>query len=281
MLAATTAGTSVAPPGAVQEAVDTLATSLQVLLPAAWQQHNSAADFDLIAAALGSMQAAVAAGDYERAEAARLEAYALLESGPEARLFAFAPQHITPIEDLFWYGQGEQAGLAALLQKKATVAEIAAARQQLDGELAAAQAALGGQASPTAMALNAAILVFREGLEAVVILAALTASMVGARRMYRRPMGLGVALAFVASALTWWLLQTVLFAFRGYGERLEAVVSLVAIGVLLLITNWFFHRVYLDRLDGRAAQPQEEHSGRGSSRPDAGVSHPRLYQRLP
>ena len=96
MLAATTAGTFVAPPGAVQEAVDTLATSLQVLLPAAWQQHNSAADFDLIAAALGSMQAAVAAGDYERAEAARLEAYALLESGPEARLFAFAPQHHHP-----------------------------------------------------------------------------------------------------------------------------------------------------------------------------------------
>jgi high-affinity iron transporter len=28
------------------------------------------------------------------------------------------------------------------------------------------------------------------------------------------------------------------------GERLEAIVSLVAIGVLLLITNWFFHQVY-------------------------------------
>jgi high-affinity iron transporter len=28
------------------------------------------------------------------------------------------------------------------------------------------------------------------------------------------------------------------------GERLEAIVSLIAIGVLLLITNWFFHKVY-------------------------------------
>ena len=28
------------------------------------------------------------------------------------------------------------------------------------------------------------------------------------------------------------------------GERLEAIVSLVAIAVLLLITNWFFHKVY-------------------------------------
>ena len=40
-----------------------------------------------------------------------------------------------------------------------------------------------------------------------------------------------------------------------YGERLEAVVSILAVGVLLLILNWFFHRVYwndrLARLHGR------------------------------
>ncbi len=29
-----------------------------------------------------------------------------------------------------------------------------------------------------------------------------------------------------------------------YGEKLEAVVGLVAIGVLLLVLNWFFHKVY-------------------------------------
>ena len=29
-----------------------------------------------------------------------------------------------------------------------------------------------------------------------------------------------------------------------YGEKLEAVVGVVAIGVLLLVMNWFFHRVY-------------------------------------
>jgi high-affinity iron transporter len=36
----------------------------------------------------------------------------------------------------------------------------------------------------------------------------------------------------------------VLGALSRYGERLEAVVSLVAIGVLLLVLNWFYHRVY-------------------------------------
>jgi high-affinity iron transporter len=230
--------------GNLQAAVDALLADLQALMPAAWQQHDSAADFDVIGATLDQMQAAVAAGDYARAESARLEAYAILESGPEARLVAFAPQTIAPIEGLFWYGEGDYAGLAALLERSAPLAAVTANRQALDTQLADAAAALSGQASPTAMALNAAILVFREGLEAVVILAALTASMIGARRIYRKPMALGVFLAFLASGLTWWLMQTVLFAFRGYGEKLEAVVSLLAIGVLLLITNWFFHRVY-------------------------------------
>ena len=51
-------------------------------------------------------------------------------------------------------------------------------------------------------------------------------------------------LALVASVVTWIVAQTVLDSLAGWGERLEAVVSLVAIGVLLLILNWFYHRVY-------------------------------------
>lgn len=242
----TTASThqQVATPATIQTITDALLSDLQRLLPIDWQQQDSNADFDLIQAALDQMERAVAAGDYALASAAQLDAYAILESGPEARLIAFAPQYISPLENAFWYGQDDPKGLAYLLEHGASRQEINAARAALDVQLAAAQAALGGESAPFAVLLNAAIIVFREGLEAVVILAALLASMVGARRVYRRPVAWGVAAAFVASALTWWLLQTVLSAFRGYGERLEAVVSLVAIAVLLLITNWFFHRVY-------------------------------------
>ncbi len=111
-------------------------------------------------------------------------------------------------------------------------------------QLDAAQNALSGPTSPFAVATNAAIIVFREGLEAVIILAALMASLVGGDRLYRRPMALGVLLAFVATAATWWVAQQVITSFARYGERLEAVVSLIAIAVLLVITNWFFHRVY-------------------------------------
>jgi high-affinity iron transporter len=51
-------------------------------------------------------------------------------------------------------------------------------------------------------------------------------------------------LAFVASAITWLLAQSLLNVLLPLGERLEAIVSLIAIGVLLLITNWFFHKTY-------------------------------------
>jgi high-affinity iron transporter len=40
------------------------------------------------------------------------------------------------------------------------------------------------------------------------------------------------------------LARGLLASLARFGEALEAVVSLVAIGVLLLITNWFFHKVY-------------------------------------
>ena len=55
----------------------------------------------------------------------------------------------------------------------------------------------------------------------------------------------------MASAATWVVAQTVLGSLGRYGEKLEAVVSLVAIGMLLLILNWFYHRVYwTDHLAG-------------------------------
>ncbi len=99
-------------------------------------------------------------------------------------------------------------------------------------------------ASPLAAAATAAVVVFREGLEAVLILAALVASLVGATRAYRRPMAAGAAAAVMATFLTWWLSQRLLAGLSSYGERLEGIVSLVAIAMLLLVTNWFAHRVY-------------------------------------
>jgi high-affinity iron transporter len=98
---------------------------------------------------------------------------------------------------------------------------------------------------------EAAVIVFREGLEAVLILAAITASFVGERRRLRRPVLYGALLGLGATALTYVLAQALLDELGDGGLRLQAITGLVAIAVLLLVTNWFFHRVYWSEWIGR------------------------------
>jgi high-affinity iron transporter len=97
---------------------------------------------------------------------------------------------------------------------------------------------------------NSAIIVFREGLEAVLILAAVAAPMLGAQRRLRRPLMAGVAVAFAAVVGTWFAAQAILAQFTQYGDQLQAITGLLAIAVLLVIMNWFFHKVYWTRWIG-------------------------------
>ncbi len=150
----------VAEPDAVRASVETLTETLRATMPGAWLRQNSATDFDVIEAALSQLEAAVATGAYAQAESSRIEAYAILESGPEAKLTAFAPQYVPPIENLFWYGR-EPKGLAYLLSRHAPLAEVQASRAALSAQLARAQAAVGGSKAPGSVATNAAIIVFR------------------------------------------------------------------------------------------------------------------------
>ena len=131
-----------------------------------------------------------------------------------------------------------------LVKRKDAGAELEESVAALQAELEQAAQRVGSSSSTAAVISNSAIVVFREGLEAVLILAALMASMVGINRRYRRPLLAGAALALAASAVTWVVAQTVLGSLALYGEKLEAIVSVIAIGVLLLILNWFYHRVY-------------------------------------
>ena len=243
-LAAAIRGDGVAAPEDVQALAANALLLIGTLYPSSWKDAAKTADFDVISATLDRLQAAAAAGDWKQAESARLEAYGVFELGPEQRLRGLAPSLFQEVEGYFWYGAGGHDGLVQLI-KRHSADEIATTRTALDDALTRAEERIGsGPQSRVSVMVNAAIIVFREGLEAVLILAALTASLVGGQRRFRRPLLAGVGLALVASALTWVVAQTVLTSLQAYGERLEAIVSLVAIGVLLLILNWFYHRVY-------------------------------------
>jgi high-affinity iron transporter len=98
--------------------------------------------------------------------------------------------------------------------------------------------------SRATIVFNAGMIVFREGLEAVLIFAAVTASFRGANRARRRPVVAGALCAFGAAIATWFVVQAVLDAASGLGPRLEAITGFLAIIVLLLVLNWFVHKVY-------------------------------------
>ena len=98
--------------------------------------------------------------------------------------------------------------------------------------------------SHTTIVFNAAMIVFREGLEAVLIFAAVTASFRGANAHRRTPVVLGAGCAFAATVVTWFVVQAVLDAASSLGPRLEAITGFIAILVLLLVLNWFVHKVY-------------------------------------
>src|SRR4051795_2599658 len=105
--------------------------------------------------------------------------------------------------------------------------------------------------SHATVVFNSAIIVFREGLEAILIFAAVTASMVGANARHRKPVTLGAITAFGAAVVTWFLVQALLDAASGLGPRLEAITGFVAIVVLLIVLNWFVHKVYWSQWIGR------------------------------
>ena len=57
--------------------------------------------------------------------------------------------------------------------------------------------------SKTVALLDIAVLVFREGLECILVLSAITASMVGDQRIHRRPVAAGAGVGFIATLITW------------------------------------------------------------------------------
>jgi high-affinity iron transporter len=236
---------------AVEAQATDVEDALNAAMPDAWKKSTDESDYDLIQLTLDRMQAAAGAGQYHQAEQARLEAYSFFEFGPERRLKAFDPGLALTIEGQIWYGANGRPGLAKLIADRAPLRELRTARQTLDASLEDAAATLGDSTGKATVVTNSAILVFREGLEAVLILAAITASFVGARRRLRRPVLVGALLGLVASIVTWVIASTLLESLATSGERLESITGLIAIAVLLLVTNWFFHRVYWSEWIGR------------------------------
>jgi high-affinity iron transporter len=100
--------------------------------------------------------------------------------------------------------------------------------------------------SPTVAIFDIGVLVFREGLECILVLSAITASMVGANAAHRRPVAFGAGVGFIGTVMTWFIAVGIVSSLTESVSALDlqAGTGLLAIVVLLVVMNWFFHKVY-------------------------------------
>ena len=99
--------------------------------------------------------------------------------------------------------------------------------------------------SSTAAILSCGILVFREGLEAILVLAAIIATV---RRREQKNFAKGIfagsIIGLIATAATWFIVVFILSNIDLPQLDIQAATGLLAIVVLLLVMNWFFHKIY-------------------------------------
>ena len=101
-----------------------------------------------------------------------------------------------------------------------------------------------GVAAPAiAFGFSLAIL-FREGVEVVLLIAILLGSLAaGSASNYKRPLGYGVAAALVATVIMWLLTTLVLDIAPVNRELLEAITAVVAVIVLVVVSFWLVSRL--------------------------------------
>ena len=93
--------------------------------------------------------------------------------------------------------------------------------------------------SPAAAVLNSGVLVFREGLEAILVLAAITAGLVRGDKAYWRPISVGSGAAVVATVASWFVIVAIISAVPAPALDVQAATGLLAIVVLLVVITGF------------------------------------------
>src|SRR5256714_12950134 len=101
--------------------------------------------------------------------------------------------------------------------------------------------------SPTVAFLDIGVLVFREGLECILVLAAVTASMTGTKQAHRRPVALGAGIGFGATLITWFIAIGIVGSLSDNVPALDlqAATGLLAVIVMPPIMKSVFPKIYL------------------------------------
>lgn len=145
------------------------------------------------------------------------------------------------------------------IERGESPAEITGLINQVNTELSRADTHLARGGSFWFAAVNSFVIILREGLEAVLLVGALLGYLVatGASARHRRQIWAGVIAGVVATLLTWGVARAFIPINGANRELIEGATALIAVAVLLYVSNWLFQKTYIhdwknylrDRLD--------------------------------
>ncbi len=220
-----------------------------------------------ISSLLGQSLAAAQDQQWRKAEQLRLDAYINFDLEIEARALPRDPSLAIRAEKTFLDGGNGLPGIKTALDSRLAGEELTAAYQRALSALEECAALVKVGLSPTAATISTVLIVAREGLEAVVILAALLAGLRGPENAgIRHRIGVGAWLALAASAALFAISRTLLQGLSHYGETLEAVISVIAVIILLMVTNWVFHKYYWTGWNARLRDLSKSAQGKRDTR---------------
>ena len=182
---------------------------------------------------------AVKAGDRERAYELARTSYLDHFEFVEIPLRLRNPNLVLDTEFKFAQLRNDIRDGASLSEIRADTAAVRAGLIDVDRELARK----GVAAPAVAFGFSFSIL-FREGVEAVLLIAILLGSLAaGSASNYKRPLAWGVTAAVAATAVVWALATLVIDIAPLSRELLEAVTALVAVVVLVVVSFWLVSRL--------------------------------------
>jgi high-affinity iron transporter len=186
--------------------------------------------------------AAYAAGDHARAASLAVSAYLDGFELAEAALRNVNASLVTQVEDAM-------VGYRAAIGSGAGADEIERRADAITALLDRAQGALEEKSlSPSLAFLSALLILLREGLEAILVLAAVTAFLVRTgRRDALTYLHYGWVGALALGALTWAAATWVVEISGAMREVTEGITALVAAGILFYVGFWMHNKMHAQR----------------------------------
>lgn len=218
--------------------------------------------------------AAAAAGDRDRAYAIARTAYLDHFELAEVPLRLRDPNLVLDLEFSFAKLRNGIRDGAPLPEIRRNAAEIRSGLVDVDRTLADK-----GFAAPLLAFIFSFAILFREGVEVVLLLAILLGTLSAGRASgYRKPLAGGVAAALAATAVTWLLTTLVLEIAPVQRELLEGVTAVAAVAVLFTVSFWLVsrldHKHWLEFMRARVASAISA----GSAAAFAGLGFTAVYR---